>query len=213
MVRCSQWPVASVAHNLLVGNLYGILRVRLPRGKCHVYVNDMRVHVAATGLFTYPDVVVACEDRRYLEAQKDTLVTPVLIAEVLSDSTEAYDRGRKFEHYQTIDTLRQYVLVAQDRVHVDVYTRHDGGRWLLKSLPVAGRGRGNCRCSRCRRRLRSYTRISSKSSPAIAARSRSDAQKWRGRCFRRPRTTLRAVRRRSWRLPCGPVARSGSGGE
>jgi Uma2 family endonuclease len=93
----------------------------------------MRVRVSATGLYTYPDVVAACGERRFLDERRDTLLNPSLLVEVLSPSTEAYDRGRKFEHYRSIESLREYLLVASDRVHAELYTRQPDGRWLLTS--------------------------------------------------------------------------------
>ena len=93
----------------------------------------MRVRVSATGLYTYPDVVAICGEPRFLDGQRDTLLNPGLLVEVLSPSTEAYDRGRKFEQYKAIESLREYLLVASDRVHADLYTRQADGRWLLTS--------------------------------------------------------------------------------
>ena len=95
---------AREGHVLIVGNLLRVLRPQLPR-----YTNDMRVRVSAR-VYTYPDVVVACGDRQFLDHRRDTLLNPTLICEVLSESTERYDRGRKFHHYQTIESLQQYLL-------------------------------------------------------------------------------------------------------
>src|SRR3989442_1238328 len=92
----------------------------------------MRVKVGDTGLFTYPDVSAVCGPRRFLDDTSDTLLNPTLIIKVLSPSTEAHDRGRRFELYRTVPTLAQYVLIASERVYVDVYTR-DPGRWILTS--------------------------------------------------------------------------------
>jgi len=94
----------------------------------------MRVCVNATGLYTYPDVVAVCGEQVFLDDEKDTLLNPGLLIEVLSPSTEAYDRGRKFEQYQSIESLREYLLVASDRAHVDLYSRQGDGRWLLTSV-------------------------------------------------------------------------------
>ena len=114
---------ASERHNLLAGNLYTLFRAQLrPRG-CRVYVSDMRVKVSATGLYTYPDVIVACGKPQFEDAEVDTLLNPQLIVEVLSKST-------KFVHYRTIPSLSEYLLVAQDRVHVEHHLRQAGG-WLL----------------------------------------------------------------------------------
>ena len=120
-------------HNQLVMNLAIGLGSQFRSRPCRVYSNDMRVRVDATGLYTYSDVVVVCGERRYLDDRRDTLLNPSLLVEVLSPSTEAYDRGRKFESYRSIESLSEYLLVASDRVHVDLYTRRPDGRWLLTS--------------------------------------------------------------------------------
>ena len=124
---------AGWAHNVWSANLVTGLNNQLRSRPCRVYSSDMRVRVRATGLYTYPDVVVVCGERRFLDERRDTLLNPSLLIEVLSPSTEAFDRGQKFEHYQSIESLREYLLVASDRVHVDLYTRQPDGRWLLTS--------------------------------------------------------------------------------
>src|SRR5215467_426665 len=107
----------SLAHVFLVDNLTWELRRQLQGGPCRTASNDLRVFIPATGLFTYPDVVILCGEPRVRDSYLDTLLNPTVLVEVLSPSTEAYDRGLKFEHYQSIDTLREYVLVSCDRVH------------------------------------------------------------------------------------------------
>ena len=124
---------ASLAHNWLVANLVGEVHAKLKGSRCGVLPSDMRVRVGSTGLYTYPDVVVVCGEPQLADNQPDTLVNPTLLIEVLSPSTELYDRGRKFEHYQSIESLREYLMVASDRVHADLYTRQADGRWLLTS--------------------------------------------------------------------------------
>ena len=121
------------AHNLIGGNVFAGIHSQLRRRSCEVYPSEMRVLVSATGLYTYPDVVVACSKPQFAEGIMDTLVNPTLLVEVLSPSTEAYDRGRKFEQYRKIESLRQYLQVASDRVSVELYTRQAGGQWLLSS--------------------------------------------------------------------------------
>ena len=123
---------ASREHNLLLTNLLAILHQQLRRRPCEVYPSDMRVWIPATGLYTYPDVVAVCDDPRFTDDHADTLVNPTLVAEILSPTTEAYDRGRKFEHYRAVESLQEYLLVAQDRIHVDLYTRQPDGTWLLQ---------------------------------------------------------------------------------
>lgn len=124
---------ASEAHGLISINLAALLHSQLRRSQCRPFVSDLRVNIPATGLYTYPDIVVTCGERKFIDAKADTLLNPVLIAEILSPSTEAYNRGRKFEHYRNIPTLNEYLLVAQDRIPVDLYTRQTAGAWLLTS--------------------------------------------------------------------------------
>ncbi|MGA3241732.1 MAG: Uma2 family endonuclease [Bryobacteraceae bacterium] len=124
---------AAESHNLLVMNIAAQIHSQLRTRDCRIYSNDMRVRVSATGLYTYPDIVVVCGVPQFLDGRRDTLLNPTLIIEVLSPSTEAYDRGRKFEHYQSIESLKQYLLVASERVHADLFTRQPGGQWLLTS--------------------------------------------------------------------------------
>ena len=124
---------AGWVHNLLVANLIAGLHPQLRSRPCRVCPSDMRVRVRATGLYTYPDVVVVCGEPQFLDERRDTLLNPSLLIEVLSPTTEAYDRGQKFEHYRSIESLREYLLVASDRVHVDQYTCQADGRWLLTS--------------------------------------------------------------------------------
>lgn len=125
---------ATRAHNLVTLNTASEIRSRLKGRDCEVYSNDMRVKVEATGLYTYPDIVVACGERQFEDDVVDTLLNPVVIIEVLSDSTEAYDRGRKFAHYRKIDSLSEYVLIAQDRCHVERYERQPDHHWLLSEV-------------------------------------------------------------------------------
>lgn len=120
---------ASLSHNLLVSALVKLLSTQLGT-RCIVCVNDMRVHIPATGLYTYPDLLVVCEKPRFADERGETLLNPTVIAEVLSDSTEAYDRGKKFDHYQTLESLTDYLLVAQDEAKIEHYARQTEG-WLL----------------------------------------------------------------------------------
>jgi Uma2 family endonuclease len=124
---------ASFAHNLLVGNILFRLRQGLGPRPCSVLPSDMRVRVSPTGLYTYPDVVVVCGEPQFPDEEKDTLLNPSLLVEVLSPSTEAYDLGRKFEHYRSIESLGEYLVVATDRIHADLFTRQADGSWLLRS--------------------------------------------------------------------------------
>lgn len=122
---------ASKQHVLIVTNLVGELHSKLKEGRCTVYSADLRVQVAPTGLYTYPDVIVLCDAPRFSDEQKDTLLNPALIIEVLSESTKDYDRGGKFEQYRTIESFVEYLLIAQDRPHVEHHTRQPDGSWIL----------------------------------------------------------------------------------
>lgn len=122
---------ASEPHNLIVVNTLSEVRQQLKKRPCRVYANDMRLKVSPTGLFTYPDVVVVRGQAQFDDSQRDTLLNPILIVEVLSDSTEAYDRGRKFEHYRKLESLMEYVLIAQHRPHVESYRRQPDQCWVL----------------------------------------------------------------------------------
>jgi Uma2 family endonuclease len=118
-------------HNRLVANLIAALHQQLRSGPCQTLSSDMRVQVKATGLYTYPDVTVVCGEPQFLDETRDTLLNPSLIVEVLSPSTEAYDRGRKFEHYRSVESVGEYLLVSSERVSAELYTRQPDGRWLL----------------------------------------------------------------------------------
>src|SRR5579864_7307375 len=118
-------------HNLIVGNLVAFLHPQLRPRPCLTYSSDQRVRVSATGLYTYPDVIVVCGEPQFVDEELDTLTNPTLIIEVLSPSTEAYDRGRKFEHYRSLPSLREYLLVASERIHLDLFKRQSDEEWLL----------------------------------------------------------------------------------
>lgn len=121
---------ASRVHNVIGGNLHGEIRSQLKGRPCEVYISDMRVRVSPAGLFTYPDVVAVCGEARFLDDKGDTLLNPTMIAEVLSTSTESYDRGDKFMHYRRLESLREYVVISQNKVLVERFTRQ-GDEWLL----------------------------------------------------------------------------------
>ncbi|MEK7727070.1 MAG: Uma2 family endonuclease [candidate division KSB1 bacterium] len=125
---------ASDPHNLISINLIRILSTHLLQRDCFVYSSDMRVKVSPLGKYTYPDVMVACGKRIFDDAEQDTLVNPVLIVEILSPSTENYDRGAKFDHYQYIKTLAEYILVAQDRRRVERFFRQPDGQWTYRAF-------------------------------------------------------------------------------
>ena len=121
---------ASRKHNLITVNIAGELRNQLKIRTCEVYSNDMRIKSAEANSYHYPDIVVACGTTLFEDTQVDTLLNPTLLIEVLSPSTEAYDRGGKFAHYRKIATLREYLLVSQDQPSIERYVRQ-GDVWIL----------------------------------------------------------------------------------
>ena len=122
---------ASYKHNLLTMDLSFILYPQVEKHGCQILANEMRVRVSSTGLYTYPDVIVVCGQPQLLDDCMDTLLNPTFLAEVLSPSTEAYDRGRKSQHYRKLETLREYLLIAQDACHAELFTLQSNGRWEL----------------------------------------------------------------------------------
>lgn len=120
---------ASLAHNRIVYNLAGELRNQIRGGSCSAVVNDMRVKVPQTEMYTYPDAIVICGEAQLEDKHFDTLLNPAIIIEVLSPSTERYDRGDKWAHFRLIESLQMYVLVAQDQMRVETFTRR-GDEWV-----------------------------------------------------------------------------------
>lgn len=127
---------ASPRHVAVVSNLVAALHVRLRGSPCRSFATDLRVHVPATGLFTYPDVAVVCGDIERFEKDTATILNPTVIVEVLSESTEAYDRGAKFAHYRSITSLRSYVLADPATLRVERFDRLDDADWRLHEAAV-----------------------------------------------------------------------------
>lgn len=119
-------------HNRIAGNLYICLDRILKNKNCRVYISDLRVQINSTGLFTYPDLIITCGKEELTDKHKDTLTNPKCIIEVLSDSTEKYDRGEKFFHYQQIESLQEYILISQDQPRAETFLRQTDGRWLYE---------------------------------------------------------------------------------
>ncbi len=118
-------------HNKIATNISGLIWQHLKGKDCESYSNDMRVFVPKTGLYTYPDVVVVCGEPKFQDKVFDTLLNPTLLIEVLSESTESYDRGKKFQHYRSIESLQEYVLVSQDEARIEKYVKSGDGFWML----------------------------------------------------------------------------------
>ena len=126
-------PGASFAHNIITNNISSELHTRLKGSECVAFVNDMRVSVPTAKSYFYPDVGVVCEDPRFEDDVFDSLLNPIVIVEVLSPSTEAYDRGEKFAHYRQLTSLQEYVLVSQDQIRVDHYRRQER-LWIFTDI-------------------------------------------------------------------------------
>lgn len=122
---------ASAEHNAIVSNINRELSIQFKGRPCQVYANDMKVHIATANAGAYPDLVAFCGPHELQSGRRDLLLNPSLIVEVLSDSTEAYDRGGKFALYRQIPSLREYLLVSQYRVQVELFSRGPDGRWTF----------------------------------------------------------------------------------
>lgn len=124
---------ATYNHNLITANVARKLGNQLQSGPCTVLSSDMRLRIQTADACCYPDVVVLCDKPAFHDLRKDVLTDATLVAEVLSPSTEGYDPGGKFAFYRGLPGLRQYLLIAQDRLALDLFTRQAEGRWLLEA--------------------------------------------------------------------------------
>ena len=122
----------TIEHSAIAGNIARELGIALSDRGCLVLNPDMRIHVVATSRYVYADASVLCENPLFLDDRRDTILNPKLVVEVLSDSSEAYDRGDKFAGYRTIASLRTYVLASQKEPRVEVFSRQPDGSWLLR---------------------------------------------------------------------------------
>lgn len=125
---------ASREHNLIVASTIAALIPLARKQSCKVFPSDMRVFTPLTDTYTYPDVTVVCGDENYTDDSSDTLTNPTIIIEVLSDSTESYDRGKKFQSYRQIPSLKVYLLISQDQARIEKYTRQTSHEWLLTEV-------------------------------------------------------------------------------
>ena len=129
---------ASLRHNLISANILANVHAQLRGGPCSAFPSDMRITIPQTPHYTYADVVVVCGQPELDDDFKDNLLNPMVIVEVLSPATESYDRGKKFESYQRIASLMEYVLVTQDRPRVEQFLRQTDGRWLYSETSAQG---------------------------------------------------------------------------
>jgi Uma2 family endonuclease len=124
---------ASTTHTIIGANTLAELVMQLKGWPCTAHTNDLRIKVARAGLYTYPDVAVVCGKAEFEDRNEDTLLNPTVLIEVLSPSTEAYDRGAKFEFYRTLESLSDYLLVSQSRPIIEHFTRQPDDRWLMST--------------------------------------------------------------------------------
>lgn len=121
---------ASKNHNRIVISASSALYAQLRQRPCDIFANDMRVKILSTGLYTYPDISIVCAVPEFEDDEVDTLLNPTVVIEVLSPSTEAYDRGKKFQHYRSIPSLQEYILIAQDSVQIEHYVLREN-EWVF----------------------------------------------------------------------------------
>jgi Uma2 family endonuclease len=119
-------------HSLIAANVSGEARQLLKAGSCQVFNSDLRLKVCSTDLYTYPDATIVCGELQFDDEVQDTLLNPTVLFEVLPESTERYDRGRKSQHYRQIPSLKVLVLVSQEEYRVEWYTRREDNSWLLQ---------------------------------------------------------------------------------
>jgi Uma2 family endonuclease len=123
---------ARVKHNRIQMNFLGATHSYL-RGKyCEVFGSDLRIHIPSNSLFTYPDAVIICDGLQLLDEEFDTVLNPKVIVEVLSKSTQSYDRGDKFNLYRAIPSLKEYILIGSEFIGVEHYTKQEDNTWILK---------------------------------------------------------------------------------
>jgi len=128
---------SSADHCTIVGNIAVGIRQQFRNRTCEVFMNMMRIKVIKSSSYFYPDVVAVCGKPQFEDKEQDVLLNPTMIIEVLSPSTEQYDRSTKFEHYRSIESLVDYILVAQDKIHVEHYVRQSDRSWLFSEYKSA----------------------------------------------------------------------------
>ncbi|HEY86366.1 MAG TPA: Uma2 family endonuclease [Chloroflexi bacterium] len=125
---------ASLNHNRIAGNIHTALNNSVGGKPCESFIGDVKVWIEERNFFTYPDVMVVCGETKFVESRSDTITNPKIIIEVLSESTERYDRSAKFHAYWTLDTLEEYILVDQYRLRVEYFRRTSAKEWALRVL-------------------------------------------------------------------------------
>src|SRR5205085_7438985 len=126
----------SERHNLIAGNTLTALNNQLREVACRVYPSDLKIRMPNSRRFFYPDVSVVCGETQFADEERDVILNPILIVEVLSESTAAFDRGKKFQSYQQIEALQEYLLVSQDEFVVEHFLRQEDQHWLYTKVSV-----------------------------------------------------------------------------
>lgn len=123
---------SSINHNRIVRNMLTLLDASLKGSRCEVFPSDLKVHIEANGLFTYPDLSIVCNDIETWKQRKDTITNPSVIIEVLSPSTSGYDRGQKFKLYRDIPSLKEYILISSTEMLVEQYSKQSEHIWSFR---------------------------------------------------------------------------------
>jgi Uma2 family endonuclease len=122
---------ASFKHNLIESNLRGALHNFLRGKNCNEFGSNLRIHIPSNTLYTYPDIIVICDEPDFVDDEFDTITNPSIIIEILSPSTADYDRGAKFDLYREIPALKEYLVIDSKSFHAVLYTKNDNNTWLL----------------------------------------------------------------------------------
>ncbi|CAK0779526.1 Uma2 domain-containing protein [Gammaproteobacteria bacterium] len=125
---------SSREHNQIASNIVIELGGKLRNSPCSIYFSDMKVKIAAIKKYTYPDIIISCDQQLFEDNDNDILLNPIVIIEILSDSTEAYDRGLKFFHYRLIDSFKEYILVSQKFCQVEHFLRQENNQWIYSAF-------------------------------------------------------------------------------
>jgi len=122
---------AGFNHNLIFSNVFGVIAHKLKGSKCIPFGSDMRMHIPENTLFTYPDISIYCNEIKLLNEDEDTILQPTVIIEILSPSTKNYDKGKKFNLYKDIPSLKEYIMIDSESVSVEVYYIDEEKNWVL----------------------------------------------------------------------------------
>ncbi len=128
---------ASAAHNVITVNTLAVIHSQVSQRGCTVFPSDMRLGIVQQNIYVYPDITVVCGDVEFSDTEQDTLLNPTIIIEVLSPSTENYDRGKKSHYYRAIPTLQEYLLIAQDEPYIEHFVRYSAHQWLFSEVTAA----------------------------------------------------------------------------